>query len=300
MKNPTYLIASLVGALLIPTVAQATLVEITRSDYGAGTVFGAGHTLPGTWQEDQETEPGSQASQVWDMEAFLLDTTANKLFIVAGYDLINGVAYAGGPAPGNPDNRITPGDVFIKVGGTQPASSPTSTGSGNVANSTYGYNFAIDLSLHNGTTYVPQTFGSTANVFTLGANTQLNTGLWDSFQANPWKYANDGSALGVTTTAINYSVFSTDAALTAYLNAIDPAFLTPGNTFKGGWHNVLEIDLGFLSLPANQTMWLSYTMECGNDSLKGSYIPDRAVSALLIALGLLGTFVATRKTRRSV
>ena len=68
---------------------------------------------------------------------------------------------------------------------------------------------------------------------------------------------------------------------------------------------MLAIDLGFLgSIPLGTDVWFSYTMECGNDSLKGKYAggfyrtPDSAASVLLIGLGLAAMGFFGLKSRR--
>jgi hypothetical protein len=73
---------------------------------------------------------------------------------------------------------------------------------------------------------------------------------------------------------------------------------------SGRVHNIMEIDLSFLA-GVQDDVYFSYTMECGNDSLKGLYsggfdsVPDGATSILLIALGLVSMAVFGSKRRKA-
>jgi len=314
LKNITALAA---GGFLLATVASqanATILDITRPDLNTGDAFGLpGRIAPSGAHEDNETEPGTVHAQVWDLEAFLLNDVTKKLYIVSGYNLEDGIAYTGGSAPGdNPDNQITPGDLFIKVGGSQPGFNPIAPNSGNVFNSVYGNTYAVDLSLQNPAgPYVDLSFGPKASVYSLTGSTVLNSAIWDQFGSNPWKYSNDGSAslyAGAGTGAsISRTVYTSDAALATALGLLGLADAGPLGSNKiigSGYHDVLEIDLSWLTATPGQTIYFSYTMECGNDSLKGQIsggfdqVPDGGTSALLIGLGLMTVFLAERKSRR--
>lgn len=280
----TAAVSLLIGAAQV----IAAPVEITMPDYnstlwgftGAGSLTAGGYSNRGNYgtsHEDNETEGGTIAGQQWDMEAFVLNGT--QLSIVAGFDLLNGVQA----------HNISSGDLFIKVGGNQPGHTPDQQGAGNVYNSNYSYTYAVDLS--KATRFGNASFGATAQVYSLNSNTTLNTVIYDQFGSNPWKYDNNNaynnqtSGTG-TATGISY--------LTGQYNN-SPALQALGlGWLQGGYHNILTIDLSFMvgTVTPNTPVYFSYTMECGNDSLKGSYnggfyrVPDEVSSILLIGLGL--------------
>ena len=277
MKNK---LASLLISLgLVLGASQAFAGEITIADYNPGAGFGGGPFGPAG--EDNETEPGTIASQAWDMEAFVISGTT--LYIVGGYNMQAGQAgYGGSVVPG----MLVPGDLFIKVGGSQPGYNPLS-GSGTVDNSAYLYSYAVDLTQPVGATF------ASAHVFSLNSASLMDTVVYDQFGANPWRYNSGGTSAAWT--GITYSSGLNDAATQS---------LT-GLSLVGGNHNVLAVDLSFIgSVAAGTDVWFSYTMECGNDSLKGQYsggfyqTPDSASSVLLIGLGLAALGFFGLKSRR--
>lgn len=288
---------ALVGASPAMAISNITIAD-KAPDFngfnGNGSTTSAGSTTLsglGAGLEDNETERvGSLASiagQTWDMEAFMRD--GKKLFIVSGYDLLNGLA--GG----------RPGDLFINVGSpTSPTRDPlTNPPGGNVPNSQYPYTWAVDLSLAH--SYVSggsysnvAAFGPKTHAYKLNANSVLNTAVNDGFRSNPWRFQNGSSFDSVNLIDIKYHQNQTNAQTTSLI----------GTTFAGTWHNVLEIDLSFLgSIPDNTNVWFSYTMECGNDSLKGfdndgfRIVPEGGMTVILISLGLVALSFAARRRR---
>jgi len=75
--NRNHIITALLALAL--GVGQAAATEITIPDFNPGAGFGGGPF--GIAGEDNETEPGTIATQAWDMEAFVIDS--GKLFLVA-------------------------------------------------------------------------------------------------------------------------------------------------------------------------------------------------------------------------
>lgn len=254
---------------LLGLVTQATAVNITIADNAAGGGFGGGPR--GQGNEDQETEPGTVQSQIWDMEAFTI--VGSKLYIFGGYNLNTGDAATG----------YKPGDLFIKIGGSAPSGLPNTANSGNdVIPNNYVYNYAVILS---------GGLGSSAAVQSLNANSKLLAVEFDQFNSNPWTYSSD--AVSTTSTATSYTAGLSDALVLGTYNV----------DLKGGAHNILEVDLAFLGAVASGTdVWFSYTMQCGNDSLKGQYgggfrIPDAGATFMLLGLGLGTLAVVGRKLR---
>jgi len=243
MKNK--LTSLLLSLGLVMGASQALAIDITIPDYNPGAGFGGGPF--GSAGEDNETEPGTVASQVWDMEAFVI--SGSTLYIVGGYNMQAGQASGGGSVV---SGMLVPGDLFIKVGGTQPGFAPTSNSLPTVANSLYNYNYAVDLTQPVGAT------NSTAKVYGLSGSSVLNTVVYDQFGANPWTYNSGGTFL--RNSGITYTSGLSNAATLA---------LT-GVSLQGGSHNVLTVDLTFLgNIAAGTNVWFSYTMECGNAPLKG-------------------------------
>ncbi len=277
-----------VVALLAFGLFQARATNITINDYNAGNGFGGGPT--GVGLEDNETEPGTIHSQVWDMEAFVIanSTTfhggagATSLFLVGGYDINNGVTSGG--------YNYKSGDLFIKLGspaGFLPTN--TSIGYANVSNGTYyAYDYAIDLSAIG----MGIGLGSTT-VYDLKASSLMTTVIYDQLRSNPWKYLNGSPVDGSATTGIRYTE--------GYANNA-PALASLGlGGLLGGLHNILEIDMAFLA-GTTGPVYFHYTMECGNDMIKGSYgggfdAPDASASIILIGLGLVTVAVAGFKRR---
>ncbi|MDB6114408.1 MAG: hypothetical protein JWQ62_1353 [Lacunisphaera sp.] len=253
----------------------ASTVDITVADNDPTANWFGTDSRAFTGHEDNETEFGTINSQVWDMEAFVV--SGSTLYIVGGYNMQAG------------EDGWKPGDLFIKVGGSNPTYNPLTVGETTISNSLYGYSYAVDLSQPVGAT------GSTASAYALANTSTLDTVNWGDRGANPWRYDSGGSL--TANSAINYSSGHADGD--AALVALGLGGLT------GGSHNILSVDLSFLSVAAGTDVFFSYTMECGNDSLKGEYgggfdrVPDATSSALLIGLGLATMSVVGLKRRKS-
>jgi hypothetical protein len=292
MKKTTAILA------LMATVAvQAAPIDITTPDHASNPVhgFNGGPFDPsGTGAfEDNETEavPGlaTQVGQKWDMEALTLN--GSILSIVGGYNM--NVATDG----------WKPGDLFIKVGGAAPGTGPLSA-PGQIQNNQFpageGYTFAVNLSdgIASGFSF--------ASVYSLTTTSLLDSVNWDGLGSNPWRYASGAAA--TFSTGINYSVGQT-AANVAALTGVGALAGLKGDASGalqtgGAAHNVLQIDLSFLSVPIGTTVYFSYVMECGNDAVKGEYgdgftrVPDRASNAVLLGIGLAALSLAGLKRRK--
>jgi len=268
------LLFGLTGAAALGLASQLMAAEITIQDndprpYGFG--YSGGNL--GVADEDNETEVGTVNSQMWDLEAFSI--VGHTLYMVGGWNFSTGDTGSGATG-------YKPGDLFIKVGGTAPSGDPTTRGYGTTPNSTYGYSYAVILN----------NLAASASVQTLDGNSTLNTVVYDDFVANPWTFASDETGTG--STPITYTTGQTDAQMLANY----------GLTLYGGLHNVVTVDLSFLgTVAANTPVWFSYTMECGNDSLKGQYVggfrtPDGGATLMLLGLGLSALGVVSRKVRK--
>ena len=88
-------------------VGIAMLVTLTANALNITIYDGASSALTG-WhgqQENQETEPNTATSQLWDMESFELN--GNQLTMTGGYNFTSATGYGG----------FTPGDIFFDVNG---------------------------------------------------------------------------------------------------------------------------------------------------------------------------------------
>ncbi len=247
---------------------------------GSGLAFASNITVSdlvyntATWHgnyEDNETEPGTVTTQVWDLEAFLLE--GDILSMIGGYDFKNGV---GG---------VTSGDLFIDIDGNAiygPANDGTGYNNKTIVNKTFGYDYVFDLDFATGS----------YNVYKLEEGVST-TSIYYSInqESNPWKYVSGGELLKTG----NFT----------YLTGLSDAQAG----FLGGSHNVVSgLDLSFLEGETDFTA--HFTMACGNDNLMGKGItlakqqssgtgtPEPA-TMLLLTSGLVGIAGLRRKFKRS-
>ncbi len=277
-----------VAAAVLGCVTQMMAVNITIQDYNGpgGSVYtsklwGFNGGPYGTGAEDNETEYNSTRSQAWDLEAYSI--IGSTLYMIGGYDFESGIGSSG-----------RPGDLFIKIGG---AAGYTPTGSASTVKNGdyYDYNYAVRLT--------GSLAGSSVNVQPLLGSSRLKTVDNDYMGSNPWKYYGSG-------TTPDPNTFATEIVYYEDLTATQVGDLTGVTDLRGdsGWHpnqshNVLAIDLGFLSdISAGTEVYFSYTMECGNDMMKGSYdggfrTPDGGATLMLLGMCLSALGVAARKLR---
>lgn len=94
MKNPLKIMLLMFFSVFMlsgPALADSLSSVVTGTNI---TIFdgemGAGRTWWNTEDEDQEVEVGMVDNQVWDMEAIFWDSTSEMLYMVAGFDFMNG------------------------------------------------------------------------------------------------------------------------------------------------------------------------------------------------------------------
>lgn len=239
------------------TAAQASLLGYLGTNVTIPDLIHTGSGWYGN-HEDQETEPGTVAAQVWDMEGFFLNGT--RLSMVGGYDMKHGQLHGG--------KLYTSGDLFLDVTGDAvygPPADGSGVGNANTVNNTFGYEYVLQFDM-NAMTYT---------VIQLNPDTVLLKTVSESInqEANPWRYASGGTILtGYENVPFTYMTGLSDA---------DVGLL-------GGSHNLLAVDLAFLG---NANVIAHYTMSCGNDNLMGQFrvqVPDTGSTALLLLGGLLG------------
>jgi hypothetical protein len=212
-------------------------------------------------REDQEVEPNCVATQMWDLEAFYLD--GNKLYLVGGFNFKTG-------GYDSTRNKIyKSGDIFLDT------TSDAVYGSGNtgapgdetIVNNTFGYDYVVHFTDFANNKY---------NVYKIDSNANVQTVFFNQNKtSNPWIWSYGGEKL-----------FTTDQTFGYYSGLADNDANFNGTILKGGNHNALSIDLGFLH---GASFLAHFTEECGNDTIvgTGSPVPEPG-TMILLGSGLVG------------
>lgn len=266
--------------------ALAVPADITVQDYNAAPNSNWVPSLGvNNGKEDNESEAPAASGQLWDLEAISLDT--GKAFIVSGYDLSS--VNNSGPA------TYDGGDLFIKVGLPFPTFLPTAP-STTVPNSTYGYTYAVDLS--DGLVDTDAAPGIQVDVFALSGTDILETADNDFLNANPWRLQ-EGQGTLIAKATITYTKNLTAAAAAGITGVASHSTLL--GYLGDNFHDVLELDISswLVAGPADIIHW-HYTMECGNDMLKGRSIggfraPDGGMTLSMLGLGIGALALAARR-----
>lgn len=296
MKHRRIRTSALIAAGLLAGLSQASANNVTIADWNTTTTweFGGGGSDPAG--EDNEIEYAAWRNQYWDLEAFSYNKNTQTLYLIGGYEFEQG--YGSG---------YNPGDLFIKVGGALPSGAPTLPTSGTIDND-YNFTYAVKLS---GDT--PGNLTGSVGVQTLSSTTQLSTVSADNRGGNPWKVANFQQNEGTVNVVYHKGKNSTYVNnLTGVAGLVgDSDGSAPGANVEadgvghtlGGYndHNIVEINLfgtQLGNLLAGETFWLSYTMECGNDSIKG-HVPDGGTTLMLLGSALSGLCLFGRRMRKA-
>ena len=250
-------------------------------------------------QEDQETEPGTQHNQSWDMEGFFLND--QTLSMVGGYDFANG------------KDNIFSGDIFFDVDGDILHDGKDNISDKVIKNNGYssisnifGYDFALRMDFAK----------LTYDIIKLDKNSTLETPYYRiNDESGAYKYKSGGTVIG--SGKLGYQTQLMDSEVGGLLGdtykTVSKQVCTTDSKGKktcktvkesvnqGGTHNVVTVDLSFLTKYApvkDQVKFTAhYTMGCGNDNLMGQGVivtPEPATIALL-GLGLLGVVGISRK-----
>ena len=261
MKNLciSALILLLAGLIAAPASAFSVGSDITIFDGNATTAtwYGSG--------EDQEVEPGMVKSQVWDLEAFFIDSE-NILSLSGGYNFSTGV------------DGYTSGDIFIAVIDAEndlPAYGDihrSDTDGNNTYIGNYGYDYVLDLDVATGE-YTAYQLDETSVLQT--AYYQQNEG------SSPWQYnAEDNDDVALLSGSFSFIDSDLDDAVTA---------------FEGETHYLLTgFDLSFLG--HDTEFYSHFTMGCGNDNLMGyGVVVPEPGTWLLFGAGLVALALVRRR-----
>lgn len=317
---------------ILAGAAQTNAIDITQLDYTGpqtpaplngitgvwGPSWGWNGGPRGTGLEDNEVEArykgtissplpikGATKGQEWDLEAMTVGQSNKQLYLVGGYDFAAGLV----------DGR--PGDLFIKINGTatfQPLTPSLPGGylNGTGSAGTPGFDYAVHLSA---SAVTPGALSLT--VTHLLPTTKLLSVQNPDLGANPWT-VNNSSPVGASfTTAGHYYTGLTPAGVVTKTGEAGLSGLlgdTDGSNLGGyeigiptsNLHNVLDIDMTWLAalLSPGDVVSFSYTMQCGNDSLKGLYgggfkiVPDSGASLMLFGCGLSALGLFGRRLRK--
>lgn len=277
-----------VTAVAMSLAGQAFATNITIYDkQGPNSTSWGTKSGVGVGAEDQETEPGTAAGQIWDLEAFdyLHGQNGSRLNIYSGFNLLRG------------QNPYGLGDLFIDVDGdVNWAPGTESRINGITTNKKFRYDYVVHFNQRSGTTIgdgsydiykVQEVYGVKFDetVFKAGSN--------------PWKmnversdknaYTKVGSGKMEVTTKTDATVSLSDGTL-----VIGGSRTTP--------HYIGGIDLGFLTPNELTSKTLFHlTMQCGNDSLVGQIrcVPDAGSTMALMGAAMSGLSFLVRRTRRN-
>jgi hypothetical protein len=218
--------------------------------------------------EDNETEPGTIHSQVWDLEGMYLN--GKTLSLVGGYNFQTGVIVSGR----NSGQPYTSGDIFIDTNGNAVFGSGNSTNTGSPITNTYNYEYVIHLDVA----------GNTYKVYNLTNNSRVQE-TTDIGNSSPWIYLGDTPASG------GQPVFgSSIASGTFQFGTLGTSDVSTYGLLGEGSDNthyyITGFDLSFL--PEGSIDTFHYTMQCGNDDLMGrASVPDGGATLVLLGSALL-------------
>jgi hypothetical protein len=194
-------------------------------------------------RENNETEPGTITSQVWDLEKMVIE--GSKLTIQGGYDFRTG-AYSN-------NKWYQRGDILIDLNGDARTTFTSSDSANKTANSYFNYDFAIHFSTTSG--------DLSYTIVDLNSNSKF-VSVTDIQKSNPWRL--DDAYLTDAKAGINYDGKS---------GSFNAQFDTLASDVEGN-HYALTVDLAnyeplLAAIKAASEMLVKYTMECGNDTILG-------------------------------
>lgn len=273
MKYP--MIKTILAALTcVSAVGSVSAYNITINDEQSPNASHWGAPGVGRGGEDQETEPGTAASQSWDLEAFTIN--GNSLKIYTGYNMLTG------------NSPYGTGDLFIDVNGDANWKPGADNGIfGTTDNSVFKYDYVVHFKDRVGITvsgaYDVYRVANTADVKFL--ETKFKPG------SNPWILDVDSTRTGLTKVADGTLTLSANTAWKIQADGTDLV----GGSVRTPHYISNSIDLSFLQPGELSGKTLFHlTMECGNDTLVGR-VPDAGSTFALLGAALAGLSFLPRR-----
>jgi hypothetical protein len=240
--------------------------------------------------EDNEVEGGMSVArgQVWDLEVLGISGSlgSRDLIYVGGYNPISN-------SLGGDGNK---GDIFVKVGGSMPVPGPVAADGGTVTNG------EISNSDAGNWTYAIRFNDTSATVYKLSSSSTLTDVRYDQLKSNPWAYYSGGTVEETGVDVVYYPVLANSDINNGALNLLGDgkASIDVSESLRTENHVGIVIDMSWLDVPDNVPVWFSFTMKCGNDSIKGGFdggfrTPDGGMSLILLGMGLMAVSFVNRR-----
>lgn len=268
MKSCINILCTMFAAVAISNLtAKAALVDITVNDGLIHHNFGD-DPRTGDISEYRSVSDPAVNTPVWDLRAFVFDTTTSQLTVVSGFNPL-----------GKLDN-FGLGDIFIDTNNSFTATFPLSSD----LNSAFGFEYAIDLK----NPWSPAAPGQiNYEVLSLSSDTQFQLPSYGNSYPELAKGApvlvkdlGSGSSLspGLLTTTLEPSLPpAVDLTMTALdLKTKYGVDFTFNGTNSGEKNYVFTFDLSAISFVNGATFRL--TQECGNDLLVGQLAASPVVA----------------------